>query len=35
MIKVELVLSAEPEPKAEADNTYQNLDYSRYHKNRV
>ena len=25
----------QPKPKAEADNTYRDLDYSGYHKNRI
>ena len=33
IIKVEV--SVQPKPKAEADNTNRDLDYSRYHKNRI
>ena len=33
IIKVEVILSADQ--KAKADNTYRDLDYSGYHKNRI
>ena len=34
IIKVEVSV-LQPKPKDEADNTYRDLDYSRYHKNRI
>ena len=34
IIKFE-VKGFQPKPKAEADNSYRDLDYSEYHKNRI
>ena len=35
VIKVEVSVISRAEPKAEADDTYQDLGYSKYHKNLI
>ena len=35
VIKLEVSVISRAEPKAEADDTYQDLGYSRYHKNLI